>query len=413
MNPDHPSVLISGASIAGPAVAHLLLKQGFAVTVIERAEQLRSGGQNVDIEDEGREAAERMGLVEEIRAAGTGEGGTEFVDQRGRTAALFPAVHDASFTAELEVPRGALSRIFFDRTGDHARYRFDETIAEIEDHGEKVAVRFASDTEETFDLVIVAEGLRSRTRGLLFDDVDLHHLGLYIAWFAIPRRSDDIDNWRIYHAPGGRVVSLRPAKDTMRVMLAVRSDPAGWEDLPKEEQVEMLRDRFADAGWQAQRVLDGLDPEALELQPVAQVRAPTWSRGRVVLLGDAAYAPSPFTGKGTSLALIGAYLLAGELGRGDDPKAALQRYELLMRPRVEKAQKLPPASARLALPNSKLGIGAVRGVAKLVASRPVGMLKDLLPHGSSGPASSKLPVYDPLAARAIQTHSLLDLRWPS
>jgi 2-polyprenyl-6-methoxyphenol hydroxylase-like FAD-dependent oxidoreductase len=199
----------------------------------------------------------------------------------------------------------------------------------------------------------------------------------------------------------------------MRVMLAVRSDPAGWEDLPKEERVEMLRDRFADAGWQAQRVLDGLDPEALELQPVAQVRAPTWSRGRVVLLGDAAYAPSPFTGKGTSLALIGAYLLAGELGRGDDPKAALQRYELLMRPRVEKAQKLPPASARLALPNSKLGVGAVRGVAKLVASRPVGMLKDLLPHGSSGPASSKLPVYDPLAARAIQTHSLLDLRWPS
>jgi 2-polyprenyl-6-methoxyphenol hydroxylase-like FAD-dependent oxidoreductase len=396
MSTNRPSVLISGASIAGPAVADLLLKQGFEVTVIERAEELRSGGQNVDIEGEGREVADRMGLTDVIRAAGTGEKGTEFVDQNGKSVALFPASRDASFTAELGVPRGALSRILYDRTRERARYLFGETIAELEDRGERVAVRFASGKVEAFDLVIVAEGLRSRTRGLLFDDVDFHYLGLYVAWFAIPRRSDDIDNWRIYHAPGGRVLSLRPAKDLMRAMLALRSGPAGWETLPKDEQVAVLREQYATAGWQALRILDGLDPATLEFQPVAQVRAPTWSRGRVVLLGDAAYAPSPFTGQGTSVALVGAYLLAGELGCGDDLAAALQRYELFMRPRVEEAQKLPPAPARLALPNSKLGVGAVRGVAKLTASQPVGMLKDLLLRRNGGPTPSKLPQYGPL-----------------
>ncbi len=145
----------------------------------------------------------------------------------------------------------------------------------------------------------------------------------------------------------------------------------------------MLRERYADAGWQSQRILNALDRETLEFQPVAQVRAPTWSKGRVVLLGDAGYAPSPLTGQGTSLALIGAYLLAGELGRGDDPRAAFQRYELLMRPRVRAAQKLPPAPAGIALPNSSLGVGVVRGVAKLEASPPVDALKGLLPHGDS------------------------------
>jgi 2-polyprenyl-6-methoxyphenol hydroxylase-like FAD-dependent oxidoreductase len=341
------SVLISGASIAGPAVADLLLKQGFEVTVIERADELRAGGQNVD----------------------------------------------ASFTAELEVPRGALSRMLYDRTREDARYLFGEQIAEIEDRGEKVAVRFASGTEETFDFVIVAEGLRSRTRGLLFDDVDFHYLGLYIAWFPIPRQADDIDNWRIYHAPGGRVISLRPAKDIMRAMLALRSGRAGYEYQPKIEQVAMLRERYADAGWQAQRILDALDPDTLEFQPVAQVRAPTWSKGRVVLLGDAAYAPSALTGQGTSLALIGAYLLAGELGHGDDPTAAFERYEQLMRPRVQEAQKLPPGSARIALPDSKLGVGAIRSGAKLIASRPVEIIKGLLPHGNEEQTPSKLPTY--------------------
>lgn len=205
-----PSVLISGASIAGPAIADLLLKQGFEVTVIERASELRPGGQNVDGEGEGREVADRMGLIDAIRAAGTGETGTEFINQDGRTVALFPAADDASFTAELEVPRGALSRMLYDRTSEQARYLFGEQIEAIEDRGENVAVRSASGTEDSFDLVIVAEGLRSRTRGLLFGDVDFHYLGLYVAWFPVPRQPDDIDSWRIYHAPGGSSACAPP-----------------------------------------------------------------------------------------------------------------------------------------------------------------------------------------------------------
>lgn len=396
MTRSRPSVLISGASIAGPAVADLLLRQGYEVTVIERAQELRAGGQNVDVEGEGREVADRMGLVDSIREAGTGEKGTEFVNASGRTVALFPASDDASFTAELEVPRAALSRMLYDRTREGARYLFGEQIAEIDDRGEKVAVRLTGGVEESFDLVVIAEGLRSHTRGLLFDDVDFHHLGLYIAWFPIPRRPDDIDNWRIYHAPGGRVVSLRPAKDSMRAMLALRSDPAGFENRPKTEQVAMLRERYADAGWQAQRILDGLEPDTLEFQPIAQVRAPKWSTGRVVLLGDAAYAPSPLTGQGTSLALIGAYLLAGELGRGDAPASAFQRYELLMRPHVQAAQKLPPGIARITLPDSTLGVRALHSAVKLIASRPVRAVRGVLSQRNRESVPSTLPTYTPL-----------------
>jgi 2-polyprenyl-6-methoxyphenol hydroxylase-like FAD-dependent oxidoreductase len=378
------SVLISGASVAGPAVADLLIRQGFEVTVIERAGELRPGGQNVDVEGEGREVAERMGLIEEIRAATTGERGTELVAGDGSTVALFPAAGDAGFTAELEVPRGALSRMLYERTRGSARYLFGEQIAAVEDRGQQVSVRFAGGGEESFDLLIVAEGLRSRTRGLVFDDVDIRHLGLYIAWFPIPRRRDDVDTWRILHAPGGRVVSLRPAPDVMRAMLALRGAPAGYEKLARADQVALLRERFAGIGWQTRRIIDGLDPETLEFQPVAQVRAPTWSRGRVVLLGDAAYAPSPLTGQGTSLALIGAYLLAGELGRGDDLGAALGRYEGLMRPRAEAAQKLPRGAARLALPETRIGIGALRTVARVIASRPVVGLRGRMSGGPSG-----------------------------
>lgn len=151
----------------------------------------------------------------------------------------------------------------------------------------------------------------------------------------------------------------------MRAMLALRSAPDGYENQPKTEQIAMLRRVYADAGWQTQRI---------------------------------PYAPSPLTGKGTSLALIGAYLLAGELGRGDDLTAAFRRYGLLMRPRVLAAQKLPPGTARLALPGSTLGVGMIRGVTKVIASRPAAALRGRLSHGGKEQAPSTLPPYGALTA---------------
>ncbi|WP_158436268.1 FAD-dependent monooxygenase [Nocardia nova] len=385
-------MLISGASIAGPAVADMLMRQGFEVTVVERARDFRSGGQNVDVDGTGRLVADRMGLTDQIRAAGTGETGTEFVDAAGKTLALFPASDASSFTTELEVPRGALAQMLYDRTAGQVRYLFGEQIIGVNDHADGVTVRFSNGREEAFDLVIVAEGLRSHTRKLLFDDAELHHLGLYMAWFPIPRQSIDNADLRIYHATGGRIISLRPASGSMSALLALRSNPVGYEKLTPVDQVALLRLRFADAGWQAERILDALDPDALEFQPVAQVRARTWSTNRVVLLGDAAYAPSPLSGEGTSLALTGAYLLAGELGQSDDLTVAFKRYEHQMRPRVKQAQKLPPGAARLALPNSALGVAALRGLSRLIASPPVRAARNKLHRDKPG-TDSTLPSY--------------------
>ena len=273
------SVLISGAGIAGNAIAGLLAHGGFDVTVVERAHQLRDGGQNVDVEGDGREVAERLGLIEAIRAAGTGETGTEFVDNHGGTVALFPASAKKSFTSELEVPRGALVRMLYDHSRDGAKYIFSERISMLLNNDEEVVVAFSDGHEESFDLVIVAEGLRSHTRELLFADAQLHHLGLYMAWFPIPRQATDSQNWRIYHAPGGRALSLRPAKEVMRAMLALRSGTTSYERLSRAAQIEMLHKHFANAGWESERILDGMEPGTLELQPLAQVRAPVGRRG--------------------------------------------------------------------------------------------------------------------------------------
>jgi len=164
------SVLISGASIAGPAVADLLMRQGFEVTVVERAREFRSGGQNVDVDGDGRVVADRMGLTDQIRAAGTGETGTAFIDAGGKTLARVPVSDASSFTNELEIPRGALAQMLYDRTAGQVRYLFGEQIIGVDNHADEVTVRFSSGREEAFDLLIVAEGLRSRTRELLFDD---------------------------------------------------------------------------------------------------------------------------------------------------------------------------------------------------------------------------------------------------
>ncbi|HTU59029.1 MAG TPA: FAD-dependent monooxygenase, partial [Polyangiales bacterium] len=172
----------------------------------------------------------------------------------------------------------------------------------------------------------------------------------------------------------GRAIMLRPDNvGTTRALLAFLSEPRGYEELPREHQLEVLHRNFADAGWQAQRILAAFASESSELymQRTAQVHASTWSRGRVVLLGDAAYCASPISGMGTSLALAGEYVLAGELAKHADHRRALASYETLLRPYVTKAQKLPPGAPRIANPMSQLGVHVLRGFLRIAASKPV------------------------------------------
>ena len=350
--------LISGASIAGPALAHQLNARGWRTTVLERAPRLRDEGQNIDVRGTAREVVRRMGLEDAALAAGTGEVGLRFVDETGGAVAEFPAGENDTDggTAEMEILRGELSRLLYEATDDATEYRFGEQVRALTDHGDHVSAELSGGDTIDADVVVVAEGLRSRTRALVMPDVETLEFGLHISYLTIPRTADDDQWWRWHSAPGSRNVNLRPDnRGTTRAMLGFLSDVRGFDDLDRDGQVAILRRTFADVGWEAPRILAALDDAPMYFDSVAQLHLDRWSVGRTVLLGDAAWSPGPF-GTGTSLALTGAYVLAGELATHDDPATAFARYEELMRPFVQQAQDIRPAVVRAMNPSSAAGL---------------------------------------------------------
>ncbi|MFD9378712.1 FAD-dependent monooxygenase [Streptomyces sp. NPDC059999] len=394
-----PTVLISGAGIAGPALAYWLNAQGRQTTVVERFDELREDGQNIDVRGAGREVARRMGIEDAIRAASTGETGTEFVDATGAPLARFAAGTSDSdgATAELEILRGQLSRIIIDRTREDTEYLFGDRIVALDDKEDGVTVTFAHGPTRTFGLVVLAEGLRSRTRSLVFPEIDaVRELDFHIAYLTIPRSGDDTDLWRWHSAGRGRSVTLRPDNlGTIRATLAFLSDVRGLDALDHRDLVTILRRTFADVGWEAPRVLAALDDAPLYFDAVGQARMPSWSRGRVALIGDAAHCSSPLSGMSTSLALTGAYILAGELA-AHPHRTAFARYETLMRLYVDQAQKLPPGTPRVLNPRGRAGLATMNTVLRVVGSPAAARLGGLASKLFTPPADAiDLPTYPP------------------
>lgn len=363
--------VISGAGIAGPALAHQLTARGWSTTVLERFPQRRDEGQNVDVRGAAREVVRRMGLDGDIRAANTGEIGTRFVRADGSTAASFPVGGRGDSdgpTAELEILRGELSRILIENTPD-TDYRFGIQISDVADDGDRVQIALQDGTSLDADLLVIAEGLHSRSRRFV-TPVDVTDLGMYFAYATIPRLDSDDRWWNWQHVTESRGVHLRPDNlGTTRAILTFISDVRGLEELDRAGQLTILRRSFADVGGAAPRVLAELESGAPMYFSVAgQVHSPTWSKGRIALLGDSAFCNATFGGAGTSLALIGAYILAGELAARGAVTDALRRYEHAMKPFIDSAPKVRAEVLRLANPSSRNGIRLLHTVAALAAS---------------------------------------------
>ncbi|EME57145.1 FAD-dependent monooxygenase [Amycolatopsis decaplanina] len=371
------NVLISGAGIAGPALAFWLRRHGMNPAVVERAPEPRLGGQTVDLRGAGRTVVERMGLEQAARDRVTQEEGLRFIDRRGRVRASFgtDALDGDGFVTELEILRGELADLLYQSTRQDTEYVFGDEITGLTDTGDGVDVTFRAGPGRRFDLVVLADGLRSRTRGLVFADIArTRSFGLYTAYFTIPREESDGRWARWYNAPGRRVVLLRPDNQgTTRATLSFLLRRPGLERLHFPAQHEFLRRHYADAGWETPRVLDKLggSPDYF-FESVGQIRLAQWSRGRIAVVGDAAYCASPLSGMGTSLALVGAYVLAGELGRHPGHRDAFRSYETVMRPYVDQAQKVPWIAPRLASPKTRAGIGLLHALAGLAASPRAG-----------------------------------------
>lgn len=340
-------VLISGASIAGPALAHWLHRRGAEVTVVELSPGLRPGGQAVDARGGSKEVIRRMGLDAAIRAVCTDTAGAHSVDAEGNVLETFRAEDNDGdgYIAEIEVLRGDFAQVLHDDTRDDVEYLFGDRIVEVSQDAEGVDVTFAAGDRRRFDLVIGADGLHSSLRSMVFGPREefVRHLGLVLAFYTVPNEFG-LDRWLIDYQEAGRWAGLRPVHDAERA-IAMLSFPAPDFDIDHrdvEAQKRLLRDSMEGFGWETSRILAHLDDTPdFYLDQVAQVVMDRWSSGRVGLLGDAAFSASPMSGGGTGMALIGAYLLAGELAAADwDPAVGFAAYEERMRSYVEANQEM-------------------------------------------------------------------------
>ena len=375
-----PTVLVSGAGIAGPALAHWLTNYGYRVTVVESAPGIRPGGQTVDLRGAGRDVVSRMGLTDELQRRLIDQKGIAWVRADGTRRAEMPvtAFHGNGVVSKLEILRGDLVDALYEHTRARTEYRFGTRITALRQTGRVVEATLSDGTAVTADLVVGADGPHSAVRRLAFgpEEQFVKLLGGYNAWFTAPDTAG-LDAWYLMYQEPGRNASMRPAHEPAlcKAGLAFRSGLLSFDRRDPDEQRALLATYFAGAGWHCEALLAAAaEAGDFYFDAFLQVHMPTLSNGRVTLVGDAGYCASPLSGMGTSLALVGAHVLAGELGAAESFDAeqipdALMRYEAVMRPYIDRCQALPQGIDGY-LPKSSSDVAVTAQVMKWMQRRP-------------------------------------------
>ncbi|KAH7141143.1 hypothetical protein EDB81DRAFT_799476 [Dactylonectria macrodidyma] len=393
-------ILIVGAGVSGPALAMLLRNSNplHNVTVVERSLSLRAQGQQIDLKNQAPYILRKMDLLDTIKSRCVNETGTEVVGPAGDQIAYFGAGASGErrpgMTSEHEIMRGDMVQIIYDasirqeaklkgKLGKNGlNYVFGQTITALDQRSDGVHVTFSDDRTERYDLVVGADGQRSRTRRLAFgsevSNAAFKSIGVHAAYFDMPRVEGEGTLAKAHLSPGRNIIVTRPSgRDITGVLLFTKKESPKIKQSYKEQpdrQKEAFAEEFRDLDWQNERVLAGLQGATeFYASELGQIKMKQLHTGRVVLVGDAGYCASPFTGLGTNLSVMGAYILAGELTRqGNNITGALQTYEAKMRPVIDECQRLPLLS--IFFPSSRLGVWAVNTliwmVSKLVPMFP-------------------------------------------
>ncbi|MCA2221720.1 FAD-dependent monooxygenase [Nonomuraea aurantiaca] len=349
------NVLISGASVGGPALGYWLARYGFRVTIVEKAPRLRPGGQAVDFKgDVHMTVLRRMGILDDVRRLQTGGTDQALVDRHGRTLAVMPGEFSGG---ELEIHHGDLARLLYDRSVEAGcEYVFGDSITSLTETPGGVHATFERSAPRTFDLVIGADGIHSNVRRLAFGPESdyVEFLGHYYALAEVPERFGT--DAQMYNEPGRMVAAGGPKASAFFVFASPRLD---YDRYDTEAMKRVVLDAYAGMGWRTPEILDAVRRTGdFYLDSISRVKIDRYSQGRVALLGDAAYA-NTLGGFGSGLALVGAYVLAGELAVADgDHRVAFRRYEEGFREYAKVSEKgnagpwlAPPSKGRIRMRN--------------------------------------------------------------
>ncbi|MEV1005644.1 FAD-dependent monooxygenase [Nonomuraea sp. NPDC050202] len=366
-------VLVCGAGVAGPALAYWLRHHGFTPTVVERAPRMRAGGYAAGLRGEALDVLDRMALLEQAEALDLRLGDTAMADE-------YAALPVAICAGDLEILRDDLAGLLYQATRREVEYVFGDSIATLEQTADDVRVTFDRGRPRRFDLVAGADGLHSRTRSLAFGPHErfVRHLGLYTAVFGLPGHLGSEDGNRVHRVPG-KAAAVLSTRDGARARAALHfaSGPLIYDRDDAGEHKRIVAEQFAGEGRLARRLLEEMwGAEDLFFEANAQVEMDRWFSGRVVLLGDAGYCAAPASGRGASQALIGAYILAGELAAGGGHAEAFAAYEWEMRGFVAEHQHMACEGADQFF----LGTPSQEGLDRTAAARPqLVRLKDYVP----------------------------------
>jgi 2-polyprenyl-6-methoxyphenol hydroxylase-like FAD-dependent oxidoreductase len=386
MLPVNTDVLVCGASVAGPTLAYWLRRHGFTPTVIERTPALRKGlgGHAVDLLGPAVDVAERMGILPQVMAAATQtqlislqRPGKSPVEVDLRT--IIPGIS----TRHVEIMRGELASILYEATRDDVEYVFGDSIRTLDEDGDGVTVTFEHGSARRFGLVAGADGLHSIVRRLTFGEEFRfrRYLGGYLGVFTLPNYLGLVGRMLAY-TTAGKLAATYPVRQTGQaraLFLFRRTEETNYDHRDLEQQKRLLRQAFADQAWEVPRLLAELEhaPD-FYFDSISQILMDTWTAGQVTLVGDAGYCPGPAVGGGTSIAVVGAYVLAGELrAAGGDHTAGFGNYETEMREFVRRSRSIGPTSMKSIIPRTSMQVWLTTQLLQLLPRLPATLQRTL------------------------------------
>ena len=366
---ENMNILISGAGIAGPALAYWLKKYGFNPVIVERASELREGGYVIDFVGAGFDVAVKMGILPDLKQLDLKIKELVFVDKNGnRKGALNSFKMRGMLNNKYyNLFRSDLSKAIYNHLNKDIEFIFGDSISKIEQNTNRTVVTFKSGNVRSFDLVIGADGLHSNFRNVVFGDESKYEkfFGYYTAAFTIDNYLPEDSLYRknnsyySYTIPGKQIDIYLTKENKLTALFIFSSDKKiSYEHHDVVKQKNILREIFNNVGWESQSLLERMDTDPdFYFDSVSQIRMDHWSSGRVALVGDACHAPSLLAGQGSSLAMVAAYILAGELKEANgNYEIAFRQYESIFKPLIEYKQRTAKSFAHSLIPKSKFSI---------------------------------------------------------